>query len=175
MKISKIYWRIASLLFAFLFLTFLFPGSQHAFADGGAPNLAYVAGTASGISVIDIGQQKVTSSITLGGDPEAVFLSLDGRFLYVTQPTLGRVSMLAAKTGQTICSANVPGQPSLLAFDPGINVLYAAGNGAASVTAIDANNCALKKTINTNGPVYGLSVAIIGSGAPGDDSNQLWV
>jgi hypothetical protein len=26
-----------------------------------------------------------------------------------------------------------------------------------------------------NGPVYGLSVAIIGSGAPGDDNNQLWV
>src|SRR5256885_2302628 len=65
MKISKIYWRIASLLFAFLFLTFLFPGSQHAYADGGAPNLAYVAGSAKGISVIDIGQQKVTGSFLL--------------------------------------------------------------------------------------------------------------
>jgi len=154
---------------------FLFPGSQHAFADGGAPNLAYVAGTASGISVIDIGQQKVTSSITLGGDPEAVFLSLDGRFLYVTQPTLGRVSMLAAKTGQILCSANVPGQPSLLAFDRGLNLLYTAGNGSNSVTVLDPSNCAIKKTIKTNGPVYGLAVAIIGSGAPGDTINQLWV
>ena len=175
MKISKIYWRIPLLLCTFLLLLFLFPGSQHAFADGGAPNLAYVAGTASGISVIDIGQQKVTSSITLGGDPEAVFLSLDGRFLYVTQPTLGRVSMLAAKTGQILCSANVPGQPSLLAFDRGLNLLYTAGNGSNSVTVLDPSNCAIKKTIKTNGPVYGLAVAIIGSGAPGDTINQLWV
>lgn len=169
------HWRISSLLFAFLFLLFLFPGTQHAYADGGAPNLAYVAGTAKGISVIDIGQQKVTSSFTMGGDPGAIFLSLDGRFLYVTQPTSGHVSMLAAKTGQSICSANVPGQPSLLAFDPGLNVLYAAGNGGDSVTALDPNNCAIKQTITLNSPIYGLGVAIIGSGAPGDTVNQLWV
>ena len=74
MKIPKIYWRIALLLFAFLLLSFLFPGSQHAHADGGAPNLAYVAGTAKGISVIDIGQQKVTGSFTMGGDSEAIYL-----------------------------------------------------------------------------------------------------
>jgi DNA-binding beta-propeller fold protein YncE len=172
---SRIGWLAISLLIALTFLLFLFPGSQHASADGGAPNLAYVAGTANGISVIDIGQQKVTSSIAVGGDLEAIFLSLDGRFLYVTQPTSGRVSMLAAKTGQTLCRANVPGQPSLLAFDPGMNLLYTAGNGSNSVTALDPSNCAIKKTIKTNGPVYGLAVAIIGSGAPGDTINQLWV
>ncbi len=175
MKISKINWRVVPLLFVLALLLFLFPGSQHAYADGGAPNLAYIAGASKGVSVIDIGQQKVTSSFALGGDPETIYLSLDGRFLYVTQPTLGRVSMLAAKTGQTICRANVPGQPSLLAFDPGINVLYTAGNGAASVTALDPGNCAIKQTIKTGGPVYGLAVAVVGAGASGGDSNQLWV
>ncbi|HEX9135188.1 MAG TPA: hypothetical protein VF844_23110 [Ktedonobacteraceae bacterium] len=175
MKIAKVYWRGAPLLLAFTFLLFLFPGSQHASADGGAPNLAYVAGTEKGISVIDIGQQKVTGSFTIGGDPAAIFLSLDGRFLYVTQPTSGRVSMLATKTGQSICSANVPGQPSLLAFDPGLNVLYTAGNHGDSVSALDPNNCAIKQTINLSSPIYGLAVAVIGSGAPGDTVNQLWV
>ena len=175
MKISKIYWPIALLVFAFLLLTFFSPGSQHAYADGGAPNLAYVAGTAKGISVIDIGQQKVTGSFAMSSEPEAIYLSLDGRFLYVTQPTSGYVSMLAAKTGQTICSANVPGQPSLLAFDPGLNVLYTAGNGGNSVTELDPDNCAIKQTINMNSPIYGLAVAIIGSGAPGETTNQLWV
>jgi DNA-binding beta-propeller fold protein YncE len=154
---------------------FLFPGSQRASADGGAPNLAYVAGTAKGVGVIDIGQQTVTGSITVGGDPKTIFLSLDGRFLYITQPTLGRVSMLAAKTGQTLCSANVPGQPSLLAFDPGLNLLYTAGNGSNNVTALDPSNCAIKKILKMNSPVYGLAVAIVGSGAPGDTINQLWV
>ena len=166
---------IALLLFAFLLLSFLFPGSHHAYADGGAPNLAYVAGTAKGISFIDIGQQKVTGNFTMGGDSEAIYLSLDGRFLYVTQPTSGHVNLLAAKTGQTICGANVPGQPSLLAFDPGLNVLYTAGNGGDSVTALDPGNCAIKQTINMSSPIYGLAVAIIGSGAPGETTDQLWV
>ena len=126
-------------------------------ADGGAPNLAYVVGTAKGISTIDIGQQKVTGTIAVDGDPHTIYLSLDGRFLYVAQPGLGRVTMLAARTGQTICTANVPGQPTLLAFDttPGANVLYAAGNGASSVSAID-----------------GLAVANVGSGSV---SSQIWV
>src|SRR2546425_5039510 len=86
-------------------------------ADGGAPNLAYVAGGSKGISIIDIMQQKVTSTIAVAGDPHTLYLSLDGRFLYVTQPTLGRVAMVSAQTKQVLCSANLPGQPSLLAFD----------------------------------------------------------
>jgi DNA-binding beta-propeller fold protein YncE len=145
-------------------------------ADGGAPNLAYVAGGGSGISIIDILQQKVTGSIPLSGDPHTIYLSLDGRFLYVTQPTLGRVSMVSAQTKQTLCSANLPGQPSLLAFDPGTNILYAAGNGASIVTALDSTNCSVKFTIKTQGPVYGLQMALVGvSGPGGGTGNQLWV
>lgn len=145
-------------------------------ADGGAPNLAYVAGTAQGISTIDIGQQKVTGTISVAGDPHSVMLSPDGRFLYVAQPALGRVTMLAARTGATICSANLPGQPALLAFDPtpNANILYAAGNGAASVSAIDPVNCTIKHTFQTGSPVYGLAVAAISTGQPGS-SNQIWV
>ena len=175
MKTSKIYWPIAILMFMLILLIFLFPGSQHAYADGGAPNLAYVSGSQNGISIIDIGQQKVTGSFTMKSDPEAIYLSLDGRFLYVTQPTSGQVIMLAAKTGQTICSANVPGQPSLFAFDPGLNILYTAGNGGTSVTALDPSTCAIQQTIHMNSPIYGLAVGIIGSGSPGETTNQLWV
>jgi DNA-binding beta-propeller fold protein YncE len=175
MNRSKIYRPIAILEFAFMLMVVLFSGSRHVYADGGAPNLAYVAGTQKGISVIDIGQQKVTGSFTMGNDPDAIYLSLDGRFLYVTQPTPGHVIMLAAKTGQIICSANVPGQPSLLAFDPGLNILYTAGNGGNSVTALDPSNCAIQQTIQMSSPIYGLAVGIIGSGAPGETTNQLWV
>lgn len=150
--------------------------SRAAHADGGAPNLAYVAGTAKGISTVDIAQQKVTGTFTVGGDPHSVMLSLDGRFLYVAQPALGRVTMLAAKTGASICSVNLPGQPTLLALDPtpNANVLYAAGNGDDSVRAIDATNCAIKHTFQTGGPVYGLAVGAISSGSSGS-SSQIWV
>ncbi|MFL5625321.1 MAG: hypothetical protein ACJ788_06945 [Ktedonobacteraceae bacterium] len=144
------------------------------YADGGAPNLAYVAGTKQGISTIDIGQKAVTGTISINGDPRIVLLSLDGRFLYVAQPSLGRVTMIAAKTGQTVCSAKLPGQPSLLVFDPaaGSNIVYAAGNGDASISALDATTCAVKNTFKTNGPVYGLAAASVGAGST--IVNQIW-
>ncbi|HJT56461.1 MAG TPA: hypothetical protein VJ761_08200 [Ktedonobacteraceae bacterium] len=170
---QKLFGIFAALLL--LFLLFLSPITQHAYADGGAPNLAYVAGTAQGISVIDIGQQKVTNTFAISGEPHMVYLSLDGRFLYVAQPESGRVTLLAAKTGQTVCSANVPGQPTLLAFDAGINILYAAGNQANTITEIDPTNCSIKKTLTTSGNVYGMSVAVVGSGVSGGNGNQLWV
>src|SRR5690348_18163098 len=97
------------------------PGTPTAHADGGAPNLAYVAGGGQGVSVIDIQQQKVTRNITLGGDPSMLYLTLDGRYLYVAQPGLNRVSMLATDTGHTDFSDANLGQPSLLDFDAGVN------------------------------------------------------
>ena len=132
----------------------IFPAAGAARADGGAPNLAYISGTTKGISVVDIQQKAVTSTFSLTGNPRTIYLSLDGRFLYVTQPQLDRVTALTARTGQSFCSVNVPGQPSLLVFDPGSNLLYTAGNAAASVTEFDPDNCAIKKTIKTSGPVY---------------------
>lgn len=138
-----------------------FPREAH--ADGGAPNLAYVAGTPQGISTIDIQQQKVTGTITIKGDPHTIMLSVDGRYLYVTQPTLGQVTMLSAKTGQVICTAKVPGHPSLLSFDTTDNVLFAAANDAASVTEIDDTTCNIVHTFKTSSPVYGLAVANVGS------------
>src|ERR1700676_1201942 len=110
---------------------------QPTYADGGAPNLAYVSGTAAGISVIDVGQSKVTKTLVIAGDPHTVLLSLDGRLLFVTQPALAHVSIIAASTGRTLCSAHVAGEPTLLALDQNSNTLYAAGNGAAGVSGND--------------------------------------
>ena len=161
------------LLFLLPLLSLSFPSHVH--ADGGAPNLAYVSGTSHGISVIDVAQQKVTSTISVAGDPHTILLSLDGRFLYVTQPSIGRFSVIAAATGQTICSASLPGQPTLLTFDPNTSILYAAGNGAARVSELDPTTCAVQRSFETNSPVYGLAVASIVPGLPGRSGNQLWV
>src|SRR6266481_1828089 len=85
------------------------------------------------------------------------------------------VSCISAPTKQTICTASVPGQPSLLTFDPGTNILYAAGNGASTITALDSTTCAVKYTLSMNGPVYGLAMALVGvSGPSGGSGNQLW-
>ena len=169
MKMNNIF-RFAAIAASVALFSLLFPGAGVARADGGAPNLAYISGTTKGISVVDIQQKAVTNTFSLAGDPQTIYLSLDGRFLYVTQPQLNRVTALTARTGQSFCSASIPGQPSLLAYDQGGNTLYVAGNGADSVTAIDPGNCAIKKALKTSGPVSGLAVANIG----GSNGDQVW-
>ena len=144
-------------------------------ADGGAPNLAYVSGTSSGISVIDVGQAKVTRMIVVAGDPSTILLSTDGSTLYVTQPAPGQISLLAAKTGQVICVAHPGGTPTLLALDPNTATLYAGGNGSSIVSAFDAGNCHLKHTYETGSPVYGLAITLPGVGIAHATSGQLWV
>ncbi len=150
--------------------------SPSAHADGGAPQLAYVAGTAQGISIIDIARRHMTGSIAVAGNPRTVLLSPDGHALYVTQPTLGRVSVIAAKTGKILCTANLPGQPSLLALSLDATILYAAGQGDTGVRALDPGNCAVQRTFETHEPVYGVAVtASTAADATPSTPNQLWI
>ncbi len=169
--------RILRYLLAFSFVSVLFSllAVPAVHADGGAPNLAYVAGTSRGVSIIDIGQQKVTGTIAVAGSPHTVYLSVDGRLLVVTQPSLDQVSIISTWNKQVLCTVAVPGQPTLLAFDPGTSTLYAAGNRANTVTAINPTNCAVLRTLQVGGAVYGLAVAVVGSGLVGGTGNQLWV
>jgi len=170
---EKWQWTIALLFIGSLLNLFFIP---RAYADGGAPNLAYVSGTFSGVSVIDVGQAKITKTISVSGDPHTILLSQDGGLLYVSQPALGQVSIIRASTGHKFCTAQLPGEPSLLAIDPDMNILYAAGSGSAQVTALDPTNCKILNTFGVNGPVYGLAVALTaGSSINGSVSNQIWV
>ncbi|HJT54954.1 MAG TPA: YncE family protein [Ktedonobacteraceae bacterium] len=150
--------------------------SPSVYADGGAPQLAYVAGAERGISIIDIGKRRVTGTMALDGNPRTVLLSPDGSVLYVSQPSSGRVAAINAKTGKPICSAALPGQPSLLALSLDATVLYAAGQSGTAVHAIDPTTCAIERTFETHEPVYGLAVAA--STAPDatpSTPNQLWI
>jgi len=170
---NRWYWTL-TLLFIFSLLSLYFVPQTR--ADGGAPNLAYVSGTTSGVSVIDVGQAKVTKTITVAGNPDTILLSQDGGFLYVSQPAVGQVSVIRADSGRIFCTVHLPGEPSLLAIDPDTNTLYAAGSGAAQVTALDPTNCKVLHTFGVDSPVYGLAVALTaGSGLTGSTSNQLWV
>jgi DNA-binding beta-propeller fold protein YncE len=170
--------RVYCYRFCFLFTLFLSAGlfSPSAYADGGAPQLAYVAGAAQGISIIDIARRHVTGTIAVAGNPRTVLLSLDGYALYVTQPTLGQVAVIAAKTGKALCTASLPGQPSLLALSLDATVLYAAGQGDTSVRALDPATCAVQQTFETHEPVYGLAMtASTAANATPSTPNQLWI
>ncbi|HEY6539901.1 MAG TPA: YncE family protein [Ktedonobacteraceae bacterium] len=140
------------------------------FADGGAPNLAYVAGAARGVGIIDVAQRKLATTFSIAGNPSMIMLSPDARLLYVTQPAAGRIEALAAKTGQTICTASYPGHPSLLALSVDGTVLYVAGAHETTILAIDAQTCALQHTFQTSEPVSWL----VATGSPTGDT-QLWM
>jgi DNA-binding beta-propeller fold protein YncE len=173
-SISRIYYYRFCLLFMLLLLAGLFSSSAH--ADGGAPQLAYVAGAAPGISIIDIALRRVTGAIAAAGNPRTVLLSPDGYTLYVAQPALGRVAVITAKTGKTLCTASLPGQPSLLALSLDATVLYAAGQEDTSVRALDPATCAVQQTFQTHEPVYGMAVtASTAADATPSTLNQLWI
>lgn len=146
-----------------------------AYADGGAPNLAYVAGGSGGVSIIDIAKQQVTGTIHVSGAPFEVQLSLDGRFLYVTQPQLGQFAILSAKTGQTICSVHVPGHPTLLSLDSNFNTVFVAATDNTTITGIDMDTCHIKLKIQADGLVSGMAVATVASNVSGNTGDQLWV
>ncbi len=173
-SITHKYWYRFCFLLVLLVIIGIFSPSAH--ADGGAPQLAYVAGAARGISIIDIAQRRVTGMIAESGDPHTILLSLDGSALYVTRPTPGQVAVIGAKTGKTLCSVSLPGQPSLLALSLDSTVLYAAGQGDTNVRALDPQTCAVKRIYETHEPVYGLAVtASTAANATPSTPNQLWI
>jgi DNA-binding beta-propeller fold protein YncE len=157
-------------MLSFLYLFSLIPTTVQ--ADGGAPNRAYIAGATKGIALIDISQHKIINHMAIAGDPHMILLSLDGNYLYVTEPQLQRVAVIIASTGRTLCTAPIAGHPTLLAMD-NANLLFAASNDASSVTALDPKNCRILHVFRLNQPVYGIGVASIGTSL--SSGNQLWV
>jgi DNA-binding beta-propeller fold protein YncE len=142
-------------------------------ADGGAPDLVYVAGSPGGVGIIDVAQQKITGEFTVAGDPYTILLSPDGRELYVTQPATGHVIAMATKTKQMICSATFPGHPALLALNSDGTVLYVAGRNETTIIALDPQTCELQHSFQTTEPIYWITAA--GVSTANALQTQLWV
>jgi DNA-binding beta-propeller fold protein YncE len=158
------------IMFSCLYPFLLTPETVH--ADGGAPNRAYIAGATKGIGIIDLLQQKVSNYMAVAGDPHMILLSLNGSYLYAAEPQLQRVAVIVAATGATVCTAPVPGHPTLLAMD-NATILFVASNDASSVTEIDPESCHILHLFQLNEPVYGMGVAPVGTSFT--SGNQLWV
>lgn len=163
--------------FCFLLLGYVLAGwlsPELAYADGGAPNLAYVAGAGQGVGIIDIAQQRAAHTFAVTGRPNMLLLSPDGSLLYVTQPEAGRIVALAAKTGQTICQAAYPGHPALLALSADTSVIYVAGLDEETILVLNAQTCAQEQSFQAPEPVHWLATTL--SNAASDaPRTQLWM
>jgi DNA-binding beta-propeller fold protein YncE len=167
---------VAVLCPGLILLLLLPPAVPVVWADGGAPNLAYVAGASGGVAVIDIARQRVVTRLALGGDPHALLLSGDGGTLYATQLALGQLSAIVTQNGDPRCSAAVGGQPSQLALTPDGTTLYVGGSGDVRVRAVNPTTCAVTGIFRVPGPVYGLATSFLPGAFPGSTgSYQLWV
>ncbi|HEY3992311.1 MAG TPA: hypothetical protein VGM01_05460, partial [Ktedonobacteraceae bacterium] len=118
--------------------------------------------------------QRVARQFAVAGSPDMLLLSPDGSLLYVTQPAVGSVVALAAKTGQVICSASFPGHPALLALSVDATVLYVAGLNETTILALNARTCAQERSFQAPEPVHWLATTL--SNASSDaPRTQLWM
>jgi DNA-binding beta-propeller fold protein YncE len=80
--------------------------------------------------------------------------------------------VITARTGQTFCTTNLSGHPTLLTLGTDTTTLYAADN-EGNISAIDSTTCTVRETFQTHDGVYGL--AIVGVSTGNTLSDQLWV
>src|SRR5579862_5491566 len=101
-------------------LGLLIVGLSSARADGGAPNLAYVAGAGradESVAVIDIGQRRMVAQISIGHPLAGIVVSPDGRYAYVAEPAAGRVGVIDTRARTLSGSIPVAGGPTDIAID----------------------------------------------------------
>lgn len=170
--------RIALWLSAAMAVVLFAP--QPIYADGGAPNLAYVAGggaNGSDLVVIDIGQRRVTGHIHLGGDPKGVVLSLDGGLAYVAQAAADRVAIVDTHSQRVAATVPAGTGPDalVLGLSGSTNMLFVADGGGDTVMLLDPDARRALATILVGKHPAGLAVAGPDSGISDPNDTELYV
>ncbi len=154
----------------------LSPGD--ALADGGAPNLVYVAGAGANgqdLAIVDIAKQRETGYITLGGSPAGVVLSLDSRFAYVTEQAANQLDIVTAQSRQVSARIPLGKAPTALAIDPSQSSLYIVESGSNALAIVDTNARRVATTIPVGGHPTGVAVAAANSGIQNTSDEEVYV
>jgi YVTN family beta-propeller protein len=150
-------------------------------ADGGAPNVAYVAGggaQGNELDVVDIAQHKVTGRVVVGNTPWAVVLSPDYRMAYVTLKGENKLAIVDANAKKVTATIPTGAGPQALAIDisrsPHVT-LYVANTGDDTVTAIDPDAQRVIATIPVGQHPSGVAIAAPGSGISNPAQPEVYV
>lgn len=149
-------------------------------ADGGAPNLAYIAGGGSGANelvAMDIGNRSISWRLALDGKPHSVLLSADSREAYVTEPSANKVAIVDTRGHQISARVDVGPSPTALALDltSSPNLLYVTEQGSAAVAIVDPSAQRVVATIHVGPHPAGVAVAGGGSGITNPDDAEVYV
>jgi YVTN family beta-propeller protein len=144
-----------------------------AFADGGAPNLAYVTGggaSGSALTVVDIAKRQVTAQIPIGGGPTGVALSGDNRFAYVTESTANSLAIMDAHAQRVVDHMALGHQPTAILADPvaSFNLLIVSESGDDTVVLLNVDTRKVLSRLHVGHHPAGLGLAAPGSGIASD-------
>lgn len=146
-------------------------------ADGGAPNLAYVAGAgphSDELAIIDVASRKVTGHVGLISNPSAVLLSFDGRSAYVAERGAGRLALVDTSTKQVSATIALGGTPQALAISSlnGVPTLFVTVRGANQVTFVQPSSRSVVARVPVGNDPAGEALAAPANGIQTSDIND---
>jgi YVTN family beta-propeller protein len=94
--------------------------------------------SADGIGVFDVASGKLVKMLKSGSDPEEFDISLDGKFLYVSNEDASGVSILDLTTEQIVATLPTGEEPEGVKVSPDGKSVYATSEDAGVVYKIDA-------------------------------------
>jgi YVTN family beta-propeller protein len=149
-------------------------------ADGGASNLVYVAGAGAdgkAVAIVDISNRSVSASVPLDAAPAGVVLSVDGRFAYLTQPSLDRVTVLDAAAKKVVATIPVAGSPTaiILVQTATATELFVALSRNNAVAVLDADARHVLETVQVGSEPVSLSLAGAESGIADPNNPEVYV
>ncbi len=155
-------------------------GAMPARADGGAPNLAYIVGGGSSsdnLTVMDIGKRNVAWTLALGNRPQAVVLSSDGRFAYVTEADANRVAIVDTREHSVVGSMPTGSSPQAIAVDPSgsLHWLFVADTAGNTLTILDSDTQRVKATLTVGNAPVSVAVAASNSGISDPSTLEVYV
>ncbi|MDB5826052.1 MAG: beta-propeller repeat protein [Variovorax sp.] len=120
---------------------------RHAGAWAAGPK-AYVGNFKDGtVSVVDIDQGKVTSTVSVAAGPDGIVVTPDGANVFVSGSSASSISVIDTASDRVSRSIEVGSGPQGLAVVPGGQRILAAVNGMDRVALIDVASGAVTATV----------------------------
>ncbi len=100
------------------------------------------------VSVVDLEQGKVATTIDVGGDSHHAWISPDGKQVYVTVPALEGISVIDTATNSVVNTVKTGFKANSVATSPDGKRIYVVNKGDDTLSVIDRESLAVAKTLN---------------------------
>lgn len=104
---------------------------------------------ADGIGVVDLATRALVRTYPSGQDPESFDLSLDGKFLYVSNEETAEMSVLDLATGTIVARVPVGEEPEGVTLRPDGRAVYVTSEAEGTVVAVDTSTRAVIARVPT--------------------------